>query len=93
MLAVNAVPPADPGRSADRPAGAPHGGEPGLPVPQVDGVVGLPEDVALAEAARQGVRARVVWRDGTGIPVTMEFVTGRRNLWVRNGIVVTVTVG
>jgi len=54
--------------------------------------IGLPERVALERASRANVPARVVERDGESLPVTMDYVLGRLNLYVKDGVVYRVAV-
>lgn len=54
--------------------------------------VGLLEDHALTRASTSNTPARVVERDGEGLPATMDFVYGRLNLYVRDGKVYKVEV-
>jgi hypothetical protein len=54
--------------------------------------VGLVEEKALAKATEANTPARVVERDGEALPVTMDFVFGRLNFSVKNGVVYKVTV-
>lgn len=51
-------------------------------------VVGLEEEDAMEQAEEQEVPARVVSRDGEDLPVTMDFVPERLNLWIEDGEVV-----
>lgn len=57
-----------------------------------DDYVGLSEDDALAKAEKLNTPARVVERDGEGLPATMDFVYGRHNLYVRDGLVYKVDI-
>ncbi len=54
--------------------------------------IGLSESDALARAEQSNTPARVVERDDEGLPVTMDFVFGRHNLYVRDGAVYRVEV-
>lgn len=54
--------------------------------------VGLTEEAALAKAAKANTPARVVERDGEALPVTMDYVFGRLNFSVKDGVVYKVTV-
>lgn len=54
--------------------------------------VGMSEKDALAKAEQENIPARVVERDGVDLPVTMDFVFGRYNLHVKEGIVYSVEV-
>lgn len=57
-----------------------------------DGYVGITEGEALAKAKQANTPARVVERDGTTQPITMDFVFGRHNLFVKNGAVYKVEI-
>lgn len=54
--------------------------------------VGMTEAAALSQAKETNVPARIVERDGESLPVTMDYVEGRLNLYVKNGIVYRLTV-
>ena len=54
--------------------------------------VGMTEEAALNQAKETNVLARVVERDGESLPVTMDYVEGRLNLYVKNGVVYKVSV-
>ena len=54
--------------------------------------VGLTEADALAKAKQDDVPSRVVERDGKDLAVTMDFVFGRYNLFVKDGKVYKVEV-
>lgn len=54
--------------------------------------IGLTEKAALAKAKQSNVPARVVERDDESIPVTMDFVPGRYNLYVRDGKVYNIRI-
>lgn len=56
------------------------------------GYVGLPESAALAKASIENKKARVVERNGEALPVTMDYVPGRLNLFVKDGNVYKVQV-
>lgn len=56
------------------------------------GYVGLTENVALEKASAANVPARVVERDGEALPVTMDYVLGRLNFYVKDGVVYKITV-
>lgn len=60
----------------------------------VDGntYIGMSEADALAKAKQDNTPARVVERDGEGLPVTMDFAFGRHNLYVRDGSVYKVEI-
>ncbi len=49
--------------------------------------IGMSESEALAKAKQDNVPARVVERDGIDLPVTMDFVFGRYNLYVKENVV------
>ena len=53
--------------------------------------IGLTEEEALQKAKESDTPARVVERDDESLPVTMDFVFGRQNLYVRDGRVYKVT--
>lgn len=57
-----------------------------------DAYVGLLEAEALANAEQAHTPARVVERDGEGLPVTMDFAFGRHNFYVRDGVVYKVEI-
>ncbi len=59
---------------------------------EATGYVGLSEQDALQKAANEKKAARVVMRNGEGLPVTMDFSPGRLNLTVNNGVVEKVEV-
>lgn len=61
-------------------------------LPKETGYVGMKEDEALLLAGENKVPARVVERDGESLPVTMDFVPGRHNFHVRDGIVYKVDI-
>lgn len=54
--------------------------------------IGLTEKAALAKAKQSNIPARVVKRDDEALPVTMDFVSGRYNFYVRDGKVYSVEV-
>ena len=54
--------------------------------------IGLSEQAALDKTNEATIPARVVERDGEGLPVTMDFVLGRHNLYVKDGIVYKVDI-
>lgn len=54
--------------------------------------IGMAEDDALAKARKENVPARVVERDGEGLPITMDFVVGRHNLYIKGGEVIKVDI-
>jgi hypothetical protein len=54
--------------------------------------VGMTEQMALDQAKEINVPARVVERDGESLPVTMDYVEGRLNLYVKNGIVYRLSI-
>jgi hypothetical protein len=56
-------------------------------------VVGMTEKEAEGELVKQGYVVRVVQVDGESFPMTAEFVLGRMNLVVENGLVVRAYVG
>lgn len=53
---------------------------------------GLGEQEALDTAADENIPARVVERDDEALPVTMDYVSGRLNLYVRDEVVYRVVV-
>lgn len=59
---------------------------------EIDKYVGLTESEALSKAEEASIPARVVERDGEALPVTMDFVYGRYNLYVRDGEVYNLKV-
>ena len=69
---------------------------PGTPEPGAttngDEYIGLSESDALAKAEEENIPARVVERDGEGLPITMDFVFGRLNFYVKDGNVYKVEV-
>jgi len=54
--------------------------------------VGLAESAALEKASAASTPARVVERDGEQLPVTMDYVLGRLNFSVKEGVVYKVTI-
>lgn len=56
-------------------------------------LLGLPEAEATAAAKRLQRPVRVVWRDGQGLPATMDFCENRLNLHLAGGLVVAITGG
>lgn len=64
----------------------------GVMSPEEQVYVGLSEDEALAKAKQAQVPARVVERDGSSLPVTMDFVFGRHNFHVKDGKVMRVDI-
>jgi hypothetical protein len=56
------------------------------------GYIGMIEEAAMAKAEAAHTPARVVERDGEGLPATMDFVFGRHNLYVKDGKVYKVDV-
>ena len=50
------------------------------------------EDDALADASNNDIPARVVERDGEPLPVTMDFIEGRHNFYVRDDLVYKVEI-
>lgn len=56
------------------------------------GYVGLPESVALTKASIENRPARVIERDGESLSVTMDYVPGRLNMFVKGGNVYKVQV-
>lgn len=54
--------------------------------------IGLTEQAAFDQAERENKPHRVVERDGESLPVTMDYVTGRLNFYVRDGVVYRVDV-
>ena len=54
--------------------------------------VGLTESAALEKASVASTPARVVERDGEQLPVTMDYVLGRLNFSVKEGVVYKVAV-
>ena len=54
--------------------------------------IGLAEQVALDRAESENKRARVVERDGETLPMTMDYVPGRLNLYVKDGNVYKVQI-
>ena len=62
------------------------------PIDKESDYVGLTEEDAFAKAKQDDVRARVVERDDESLPVTMDFVYGRHNFYVRDGLVYNVEI-
>ncbi len=56
-------------------------------------LLGLTEAAVVAEAQRLQRPVRVVWRDGMGLPATMDYHEARLNLHVTDGIVVAISGG
>lgn len=54
--------------------------------------IGLSEGEALDKARRENIPARVVERDGEGLPVTLDFTFGRHNFYVRENVVYQIEV-
>lgn len=54
--------------------------------------IGMSENEALARAEKERIPARVVERDGESLPVTYDFVSGRHNLHVKDGVVYKVDI-
>ena len=54
--------------------------------------IGLTETEALDKAKQNNVPARVVERDDEMLPVTMDFVEGRLNFSVKDGLVTSIEV-
>ena len=54
--------------------------------------IGLTEKAAMDKAGQDGVTARVVEREGEGVPVTMDLADGRHNFYIKNGTVYKVEV-
>src|SRR5690606_36684980 len=61
-------------------------------LPKESGYEGMTEDEALLVAGDNKVPARVVERDGESLPVTMDFVPGRQNFFVKDNVVYKVQV-
>lgn len=61
-------------------------------LPKESGYEGMTEDDALQTASDNKIPARVVERDDESLPVTMDFVYGRHNFYVREGIVYKVEI-
>ena len=57
-----------------------------------DSYVGLSEQAALEKAKGENKTARVVERDGEPQAVTMDFLFGRLNLYIKDGVVYKVEV-
>lgn len=57
-----------------------------------DEYISLTEQEALDKASRANKTARVVERDGESLPVTMDFMPGRLNLYVQDGKVYQVQI-
>ena len=60
--------------------------------PETDQYIGLTEEQALAKAEAAHVPARIVSRDGTEYPMTMDFSEGRLSFWIEAGKVTKATV-
>lgn len=63
-----------------------------MPVDETSAYIGLSEEEALEKADQSNTPARVVQRDEEALPVTMDFVLGRYNFYVRDGVVYMVEV-
>lgn len=61
-------------------------------LPKETGYVGMKEDEALLIAEENKIPARVVERDGESLPATMDFIPGRHNFYVRDGMVYKVDI-
>lgn len=57
------------------------------PVPSESDYIGLSVEQAEQKAEQENTRFRVIMRDGESLPATMDFVLGRINAEVSNGIV------
>lgn len=57
-----------------------------------DAYIGLAEQAALDKAKSDNKTARVVERDSESLPVTMDYMPGRYNLYVKDGKVYKVQV-
>ena len=62
------------------------------PTTNTDHFIGMTEGDALARAKQSNIPARVVERDGTALPVTMDFTFGRHNFYVKEGKVYKVEI-
>ncbi len=56
-------------------------------------LLGQTEAAVTAEAQRLQRPVRVVWRDGSGLPATMDYLEARLNLHIAAGLVVAITGG
>lgn len=56
-------------------------------------LLGQSEAAAVAEGQRLQRPVRVIWRDGSGLPATMDYLEERLNLHVADGIVVAISGG
>lgn len=65
---------------------------PAEPIGSGENYVGMTEDDALTLAEKSKTPARVVERDGESLPVTMDFIYGRHNLYIRDGAVYKVEI-
>jgi len=61
-------------------------------LPKEESYIGMKEEDALQAAKDNNTPARVVERDGEGLPTTMDFVFGRHNLYVKDGAVYKVEI-
>lgn len=57
-----------------------------------DEYIGLTEQEALARAKQESASSRVVEREGESLPVTMDFMPGRLNFYVKDSRVYKVQV-
>ena len=62
------------------------------PIEDTSDYIGMTEDNALTRAEKSNISARVVERDGESLPITMDFVYGRHNLYVKENRVYKVEV-
>jgi hypothetical protein len=56
------------------------------------GYIGMTESDALAKAKQSNAPARVVERDGEGLPATMDFIFGMHNFYIKDGKVYKVDI-
>jgi hypothetical protein len=63
-----------------------------IPNTSTDDYSGLGEKAAMSKAEQDNIPARVVERDGESLSVTMDYVPGRLNFYVRDGKVEKVEV-
>lgn len=55
--------------------------------------IGLSEQVALDKAKYNGLKIRVICRDGYCPPITTDFVTNRINLTISRNFIINATFG
>jgi hypothetical protein len=70
-----------------------NGANSGLDAGRIGELIGMSEQEAATEAARQGWTWRVTVREGEALSVTMDYREDRLNASIENGIVTEVSVG